>query len=60
MKKYLQEAGYDLIRAKSAATMQRISPTGEARDFSIFIMVGKKAGRVHTDKEIMSVISCHG
>jgi len=43
MKKLLVEAGYDSIREKTAATMQRVSPTGEIRDFSIFIIVGRKS-----------------
>ncbi|PWR73886.1 class I SAM-dependent methyltransferase [Methanospirillum lacunae] len=43
MKKLLEEAGYDSIREKTAASMQRVSPTGETRGFSIFIMVGRKS-----------------
>ncbi|WP_319537916.1 class I SAM-dependent methyltransferase [uncultured Methanospirillum sp.] len=42
MKKLLEDAGYDSIREKTAATMKRVSQTGETRDFSIFIMAGRK------------------
>ncbi len=43
MKKLLEEAGYDSIREKTAAIMKRVSPTGETRDFTIFLMTGKKS-----------------
>ena len=42
MKKLLEDAGYDSIREETAATMRRVSSTGETRDFSIFIMAGRK------------------
>jgi len=44
MKKLLQDAGYVIIQEKTAAIMQRLSPSGEVRDFSIFMITGRKCG----------------
>lgn len=42
MKKLLKEAGYATIQEKTAAIMQRVSPSGETHDFTIFLMTGIK------------------
>jgi len=42
MKKYLLEAGYVSVQDKTAAIMQKTSSTGDLRDFSIFIVTGRK------------------
>lgn len=42
MKKHLEAAGFVLIRDRTAAIMQRPSPSGETRDFTIFLMTGRK------------------
>ncbi|MDD1724921.1 MAG: class I SAM-dependent methyltransferase [Methanospirillum sp.] len=42
MKNHLEAAGFVSIRYQTAAIMQRLSPSGETRDFTIFLMTGRK------------------
>ncbi|OPX63203.1 MULTISPECIES: class I SAM-dependent methyltransferase [unclassified Methanoregula] len=42
MKDLLEAEGFVSVRDRTAAIMQRPSPSGEARDFPVFIMTGRK------------------
>ncbi|MDD1702777.1 MAG: class I SAM-dependent methyltransferase [Methanoregula sp.] len=42
MKKYLETAGFVEVRNRTAAIMQKPGPSGEMRQFSVFLMTGTK------------------
>jgi 2-polyprenyl-3-methyl-5-hydroxy-6-metoxy-1,4-benzoquinol methylase len=42
MKKYFESAGFSDIRSRTAWVMEKTGPDGETRQFSIFLMIGKK------------------
>jgi len=42
MKKYLEDAGFVSVRTGAAAVMRKPSSSGEIRDFTVFIVIGRK------------------
>ena len=42
MMKHMEAAGFGSVRNRTAAIMQKPSPAGEARTFTIFLMTGRK------------------